>query len=104
MAGVPAPSLPPALAKLTAPPSPVATPGAALSAAGAAGAADARPPLDVLSLAQSRLGDLTTSMYTYLGILQAAAPPAGETMSEEARRTQEGLFEKAPEYAKEIGT
>lgn len=82
-------------------------PGAAATATAAADANapdGGRPPPDVLSLAQSRLGDLTTSMYTYLGILQSAAPAAGETMGEDARRQQEGLFEKAPEYAKEIGS
>jgi len=57
----------------------------------------------VLSLAQNRLSDLTTSMYSYLGSLQAAAPPAGAAMSEDAQRQQAALFEKAPEYAKEIG-
>lgn len=113
MQGVTSVPVPPASAGVTAPPAPVGSgpPAAAVPATAAVvtGAAEpvatdgGRPPPDVLSLAQSRLGDLTTSMYTYLGILQSAAPPAGDSMGDDARRQQEGLFEKAPEYAKEIG-
>lgn len=58
----------------------------------------------MLSLAQSRLGDLTTAMYTYLGLLQSAAPAAGDAMSDDARRQQAALLDKAPEYAAEIVT